>query len=225
MAPDIQSHPWSNSLISGHRSDEIQLDLFEAPHFPDSFEDMLCRWRRGEGVDDYIHRVIQRPDSWICVFSPSVFDKKDIFDLICTKVQSNEQIPLAKSFLLAFAERPLKSLSMEYRCWGSVFIEPSWTSFKKFLPTIPLNRCMSQVAAKLVHECTFVLVGERLLGVYKEQLDWGHALSSKDNISEEDCRHREHYAGSVVHYFHCEQHDAILRDFRSRCTTQWNIIP
>jgi hypothetical protein len=49
--------------------------------------------------------------------------------------------------------------------------QPDLDNFKKPFGAVYLERSMSLDAAKLVLDCTFVLVDERLLNAYKYQFD------------------------------------------------------
>lgn len=63
-----------------------------------TFQSMIRDWRSGNGVSDYIQSVLRKLGSDVHVFDPSAINKRNPFEMICSDVEVNEQIPLAKTF-------------------------------------------------------------------------------------------------------------------------------
>jgi hypothetical protein len=149
----------------------------------------------------------------IQILQPAAARTKSVFDEIILSIPRNEQTKFTRALLLAYSgmHPRLREYSNVFESWYSLFAKTDWTDFKKALGKVHLENSMSIDAAKLVLDCTFVLVGERLLDLCKSRMDSMNSLQNP---------HHNQYINSGDHRKDREQYAAILADFRTRCINE-----
>lgn len=137
---------------------------------------------------------------------------KSIFDSILEVIQRGEQTAFTKALLSAYAQEipPLERKSETFLRWHSAYKQSNWADFKTALGITHLERGMSLNAAQLVLDCTFVLVGERLL----------EGCNSRLLLSELPSASQAHYYESGGLWKDREEYSTILEDFRTRCINE-----